>query len=164
LTANIHNSSGYAGGAAQISQANAINDKSLPNSSTKLMTSLVPIRPQTSQILHVTPEALPKFHNQMQSMTSLIPIWPQTSAILQVTPEALPKFHRETQLMTSLVPILPQTSNKLSGYAGGAAQNPQANPNNDKSCPNSSTHIHNSSGYARDAAQISKIANLSVRS
>jgi len=164
LTANIHNSSGYAGGAAQISQANAINDKSLPNSSTKLMTSLVPIRPQTSQILHVTPEALPKFHNQMQSMTSLIPIWPQTSAILQVTPEALPKFHRETQLMTSLVPILPQTSNKLSGYAGGAAQNPQANPNNDKSRPNSSTHIHNSSGYAGGAAQISKffLASLFV--
>ena len=53
------------------------------------ITSLVPIHPQTSQILHVTPEALPKFHNQMQSMTSLIPIQPQTSAILKVMPEAL---------------------------------------------------------------------------
>ena len=31
LTTNIHNSSGYAGGAAQISQANAINDNSHPN-------------------------------------------------------------------------------------------------------------------------------------
>jgi hypothetical protein len=51
LTTNIHNYSGYAGGAAQISQANAINDKSHPNSSTKLMTSLVPIIPQTSLIL-----------------------------------------------------------------------------------------------------------------
>jgi hypothetical protein len=90
LTTNIRNSSGYAKGAAQISQANAINDKSLPNSSTKLMTSLIPIHPQTSQILHVTPEVLPKFHNKMQSMTSLIPIHPQTSAILKSMLGALP--------------------------------------------------------------------------
>jgi len=47
------------------------------------------IQPQTSTILQVTPEALPKFHRQTQLMTSL----PQTSMIHQVMQEALPKFH-----------------------------------------------------------------------
>ena len=107
---SIHDSSGYAGGAAQITQANAINDKSSPNSTTNIHDSSgyaggaaqIPllqvrlealpsftIQPQTSTILQVTPEALPKFHRQTQLMTSL----PQTSTIHQVTPEALPKFH-----------------------------------------------------------------------
>ena len=83
LTTNIHNSSGYAGGAAQISHVNTINGKSrfdhkhpqffrmpeaLPKFHmwTQLMTSLVPIRPQTSTILQDTPEALPKFNMWMQ--------------------------------------------------------------------------------------------------
>ncbi len=36
LTMRIHDSSGYAGGAAQIPQANAGNDKSRPNSTTNI--------------------------------------------------------------------------------------------------------------------------------
>ena len=38
-TTNIHDSSGYAGGAAQIPQANKINDKSHPNSTTNIHNS-----------------------------------------------------------------------------------------------------------------------------
>jgi hypothetical protein len=36
LTINIHNSSGYAGGAAQIQHVNAINGKSHPNLTTNI--------------------------------------------------------------------------------------------------------------------------------
>ena len=61
LNTNIHNYSGFVGGASQIPQANAINDKS------------VPTQPQTSTVLQVTPEALPKFLRQMILMISLIP-------------------------------------------------------------------------------------------
>jgi hypothetical protein len=42
----------------------------------QLMTSLIPIWPQTSTMCQVMPEALPKFHRWRQSMTSLVPIWP----------------------------------------------------------------------------------------
>ena len=112
-----------------------------------LMTSLVPIWPQTSTVLQVTPEALPKFHRQTKLMTSLVPIWPQTSTILQVTPEALPKFHTQTILMTSLVPIRP----RISTIVQQVKPDPQANTFNDKSHPNSSTNIHISSDYAGGA-------------
>ena len=60
---SIHDSSGYAGGAAQITQANAINDKSSPNSTTNIHDSsgyaggAVQI-----PLLQVTLETLPKFH------------------------------------------------------------------------------------------------------
>ena len=82
-TTNIHDSSGYAGGAAQIPQW------------MQLMASLVPIWPQTSTIFQVTPEVLPKFHMWTQLMTSLIPIWQQTSTICLVIPEVLPKFRKQ---------------------------------------------------------------------
>ncbi len=39
MTTNIHNSSGYARGAAQILQANAINDKFCPNSTAHIHSS-----------------------------------------------------------------------------------------------------------------------------
>jgi hypothetical protein len=39
LTTNIHNSSGYAGGAAQIPHLNAINGKSRPNLTTNIHNS-----------------------------------------------------------------------------------------------------------------------------
>jgi hypothetical protein len=110
LTMSIHDSSGNAGGAAQILQANAINDMSHPNSTTNIHDSSgyaggaarIPqvnaindndksftIQPHTSTILQVTPEALAKFDRQTQLMTSLS----QTSTNHQVMPEALPKFH-----------------------------------------------------------------------
>ncbi len=47
-----------------------------------------------------------------------------------------------------------------SGYAGGAAQIPQANTINDMSHPNLTTNIHNSSSYARGAAQIPQVNAL----
>ena len=111
----------------------------------QLMTSLTPFRPQTSTICQVMPEALPKFHRQTQLMTSLVPIQPQTSTVLQVTPESLPKFHKQTILMTSLVPIGP----RISSIVQLVTPDPQANTFNDKSCPNLTTNIHNSSDYAR---------------
>ena len=163
-TTHIHSSSGHAGGAAQIPQANDINNKSHPNLSThiticqvtlealpeshrwmQLMTCLIPIGPQTSTICQVTPEALPKFHRQTQFMTRLVTIWPQSSTVLQVTPEALPKFHRQAILMTSLVPFWP----RISTIVQQVMPDPQANTSNDKSHPNSTTNIHNSPDYAR---------------
>jgi len=63
----------------------------------KVLISLVPVWPQTSMILQVTPEALPKFNMWAQLIESLVPIQPKTYTILQVTPEALPKFHMWTQ-------------------------------------------------------------------
>jgi len=85
-------SSGYAGGAAQIPLLQ-VTLEVLPkfhffsaiNDNDKSFT----LQPQTSMILPVMPEALPKFHRQTQLMTSL----PQTSTNHQVTPEMLPKFH-----------------------------------------------------------------------
>ncbi len=125
------------------------------------MTSLFPIHPQTSQILNVTPEALPKFHNQMQSMTSLNPIRPETSAILKVTPALISQANT---IDDKSCPNLTTNIKKKNGYTGGSAQTPQANPNNDKSRPNSSTHIHNPSGYARGASQISQATLIDDKS
>ncbi len=80
---------------------------------------------------------------------SLVPIQPRISTILQVTPNAkgAAQIKLWTQLMTGLIP-------QFSGYAGGATQIPQANPINDKSCPNSTTNNQDSLGYAGSAAQI----------
>ena len=63
LTMSIHDSSGNAGGAAQILQANAINDMSHPNSTTNIHDSSG-YAGGAAQIplLQVTLEALPKFH------------------------------------------------------------------------------------------------------
>ncbi len=90
-TTNNHDSSGYAGGAAHIPHVNAI------------MISLIPISAQTSTLLQVTLEVLPKFHRRTQLKTSLVAIQQQPSTILSVTPEALPKFNMwSTQIMTRL--------------------------------------------------------------
>jgi hypothetical protein len=51
-----------------------------------------------------------------------------------------------------------------SGYAGGAAQIPQANKNIDKSRPNSTTNIRNSSGPAEGAAQIPSTNDINDKS
>jgi hypothetical protein len=63
-TAMAINSSGYAGGAAQVSHANTIDDKSCPNLTTKIHNS------------SGYAGGAAQFHRQMQLMTSLIPIWP----------------------------------------------------------------------------------------
>jgi len=77
--------------------------------------------------------------------------------VLQVTPEALPKFHRQIKLMISLAPIRPRTPTV-------AAQIPQVNVINDKSCPNSTTNIHSSSGYDGGAAQIPQANKINDKS
>ena len=123
---------------------------------TQLMTSTIPIRPQTSTLCQVMPEALPKIHRQMILMTSLVPIRPQTSTILQVTPEALPKFHWQTQLITSLIPIWPQTSKILQVTPEALPKFnmwPQLMASLVPIRPQTST-LHDSSGYAGGAAQI----------
>ncbi len=93
FTTDIQDLSGYAGGAAQILQANSINDISHPNLTTNIHNSSGYTR-SAAQIPQVN-----------AIMTSFVPNQPQTSTVLQVMPEALPKFHRQIILMTSLVPI-----------------------------------------------------------
>jgi hypothetical protein len=122
----------------------------------KVLISLVPVWPQTSTILQVTPEALPKFNIWAQLMASLVPIRQQLSTILQVTPEALPKFHMWTQLMwMQLMANLVSSTNihDSSGYAGGTVQITHVNTINDKSRPNSTTNIHDYSGYTGGTAK-----------
>ena len=90
---SIHIPSSHARGAAQFPPAHAINDNSwllmegttmiLDNSSSppkapanfwihmQLMTCLGLFHPQTSTILRITPEVLPKFHSLMQLMLDL---------------------------------------------------------------------------------------------
>jgi hypothetical protein len=63
------------------------------------------------------------------------------------------------QLMISLVPIPARTSTLLQ-----VAQIPQANTIKDKSCPNLTTIIHNSSGYSRGAAQIQHVNAINGKS
>jgi hypothetical protein len=76
---NNHNSSGYAGGTAQIPWTNDVNDKSRPNSTVNFQNSsglaqgagqiqlANAINDRSHSIfLMVTPEALPKFHMGMQ--------------------------------------------------------------------------------------------------
>jgi hypothetical protein len=96
-TMNIHDSSGCAGGAAQIhttgSQTSTIHQV-IPEVLPKFLKQMIKI----STILQATPKSQPNFNWRTQLMTSLI-------TILLVMPEALPKFHRQTQLMTDLVPI-----------------------------------------------------------
>jgi hypothetical protein len=105
LTTNIQDSSGYAGGAAQIPYVNTINGKSRPNLTTNIQDSsghakgadLIQLADAIndrshSTILLVMPEELPKFHRQTQLMTCLVPTRPRTIMIHQVTPDALPKF------------------------------------------------------------------------
>ncbi len=151
LTTNIHNSSGYAGGAAQIPQANAIND------------SLVPIRPRTSTVLKVTPEALPKSHRQMILMTSLIPFRPHTSRFVRLRWRRCPNLTGKCNQWQASSQF-DHVHRDLSGYVGGSAQIPQANANNDKSYPNSTTNIHNFSGYAGGAAQIPQANKINGKS
>jgi hypothetical protein len=90
---HIHNSSGYAGGAAQIPQANAINDKSCPNLTTNIHSSsgYAGGAAQIPQANDINDKSYP------YSTTHI--------TICQVTLEALPKSHRRMILMTSLIPI-----------------------------------------------------------
>jgi hypothetical protein len=93
LTINILNSSGCARGAAQIPQANEINDKSHPNSTTNIHSSSG-FAGGAAQI----PQANDINEKSHPNLTTHI-------TICQVTLEALPKFHRQMILMTSLIPI-----------------------------------------------------------
>ena len=105
LTMDIQDSSGYAGGAALIQLANAINDMSHPNLTTNIhnFSSNAGGAAQIPQV-----NALKKMWRANQVLSMLhIQIWPQTSTIFQVTPEALPKFHRWKQSMSSFIPIRP---------------------------------------------------------
>ena len=77
LTTNIHNSSGYAGGAAQIPWTHDVNDKSRPNSTMNIQNS----------------SGLAKGAAQIQLANTINDR--SHSIILMVTPEALPKFHRQ---------------------------------------------------------------------
>ena len=112
-TTNIHNSSGYARGAAQILYVNAINDKSCTNSTTNIHDSSG-YTGDAVQIPHANaindnscPNLTTDIHNSSGYTRGAAQI-PHANAInnqshpnlttnthnLQVTPEALPKFHR----------------------------------------------------------------------
>ena len=108
LTTNIHDSSGYAGGAAQIPQANTINVKSRPNSTTSIHnssgyaggTAQIPwandvndkSRPNSTMKIRNS-SGLAKGAAQIQLANTINDR--SHSIILLVTPEALPKFHRQ---------------------------------------------------------------------
>jgi hypothetical protein len=84
-----------AGGAAQILQSDSIMFKS----------QLYPAKKPT--ILLSLPEALAKFHRQLQLMTRSSQCLPLAPTPLPVTPEALAKFHGLLQLMLGLILFLP---------------------------------------------------------
>ena len=108
-TTNIHDSSGYAGGAAQIPQANTINDKSHPNSTTSIHNSSgyaggaaqipwtkndVNDKSHPNSTMNIQNSAgLAKGAAQIQLANAINDR--SHSIILLVTPEALPKFHRQ---------------------------------------------------------------------
>ena len=78
-TTNIHDSSGYTGGAAQIQHVNAIKGKSCPNPTTNIHNSSG-YAGGAAQIPYV-------------NSINVNAICPQATTIFQDTPEALPKFH-----------------------------------------------------------------------
>jgi hypothetical protein len=93
MTRNLENAPISAGGAGQIPDPNAINDMSLSE----------PYSAKKPTILLSLPEALAKFHWQMQLMTSFNLFPPLASIIFPATPEALPNFHGLLQLMLDLI-------------------------------------------------------------
>jgi hypothetical protein len=76
-------------------------------------------------------------------MACLVPIRPQISTIFWVTPEALPEINMWTQLME----VWSQSNRCL-----------------DKFCPNPTSNIHNSSGYAGAIAQIQHVNTIKGKS
>ena len=116
----IHNYSGYAGGAAQIPQANPINDKYHPILTTNIHNSS-DYAGGAAQILYANdindksrPNLTTNIHNfsGYAGGAAQIPLANAINdrshpTIHQVTLEVLPKFYRQMILMTSLVPIRP---------------------------------------------------------
>ncbi len=98
------------------------------------MIRLVPIPAQTSTLLQVMLEALPKFHRQKQLKTSIV------------------------------LSLFDHNIHDSSGYAGGAAQIPHVSAINGKSRPNLTTNIHDSSGYAGGAAQNPHVNTINDKS
>ena len=149
------------------------------------MASLVPIRPQTSMILQVTPEALPKFHMWTQFSSQFDHKHPQFVRLCQRRcPNSIGKWckwhvssqfnHEYPQFFRSCRRRCPNSTggrnywqvsfHNSSCYAGGATQIPQANPINDKFCPNSTTNNQDSLGYAGIAAQIPHVNAINDKS
>jgi hypothetical protein len=104
LATFISNPSAPARGAAQNLQSGSINYKSQLYSAKKKSTILLSL-----------PEALAKFHRQMQLMTSSSLFLPFASITLPVTPEALPNFHKLMQVMLGLILFLPFALIRLTG-------------------------------------------------
>jgi hypothetical protein len=105
---NIHDSSGYARGAAQIPQVNTINDKSHPNPTTSIHNSsgYAGGAAQIPWTNDVNDKSCPNSTMNIQNSSGLAKGAAQIqlantindrshSIILLVTPEALPKFHRQ---------------------------------------------------------------------
>jgi len=88
---SIHDSSGYAGGAAQISQTNAINDKSRPNSTTNIhdLSGYDGGAAQIPQANIINDKSPTNIHDSSGYAGGAAQI-----LLLQVTVEALPKFDR----------------------------------------------------------------------
>ena len=100
MTRNLENAPISAGGAGQIPDPNAVNDMSLSK----------PYAAKKNTILLSLPEALAKFHWQMQLMTSFNLFPPLAPINLPATPEALPNFHGLMQLRLDLILFLPSAS------------------------------------------------------
>ena len=84
-TTNIHDSSGYAGGTAQIQHVNTINGNSRPNSTTNIHDSSG-YAGGAAQIPHVNSINVNAIYGKSFFVHKHF-------TILQVMPEVLPKFH-----------------------------------------------------------------------
>jgi len=110
MTISIHDSSGNAGGAAQIPQANAINDKSHPNSTTNIHDSSG-YAGGAAQIPQV---------NAINDNDKSFTIQPQTSMFLPGYAGGAAQIPQANTINDKS----PTNIHDSSGYAGGAAQIP----------------------------------------
>ena len=183
---NIHASAGYAEGAAQISQANTIKNKSCPCLTTSIHDSSGYTR-GAAQISHVSaingksrPNSTINIHNSSGYAGGAAQIPHVNSINVNAISGKSCFVHKHPQFYYSgyaggavQIPHVnaingksrPNSTTNIhdsSGYAGGAAQIPHVNTINDKSRPNSTTNIHDSSGYAGGAAQIPHVNSINV--
>jgi hypothetical protein len=127
LTTNIHDLSGYVGGAAQIPQANAINDMSHLNLITNIHNSSGHAggAAQILQANAINDKSCPNSTTNIHSSSGY------AGGASQI-PQA-------NDINDKSCPNLTTNTHSSSGYAGGAAQIPQANDINDRSHPNLTT-------------------------
>ena len=131
LTMNIQDSPGYAGGAAEIPQANAINDISHPNLTTNIHNSsgYAGGAPQIPQVNAINDKPCPNLTTNIHSSSGYV--------------RGAAQIPQANDFNDKSCPNSTVNTHSSSGYAGGTAQIPQVNDINDKSHPNLTRHITN---------------------